>query len=335
MSTTTHQQPRTRTIEKTQHENSSVLDAALNETERRVQSIRATAASYLGVPPDKVCDLLRNVWKVSNGKEPLQDSELFMGMSMIARFGLDPIAKEIYVTRDGKGRLLNIIGIDGWVKILDRTDHYDGHEQAFHEGANGEMEWIETRIYSSKRSHPTCYRAYMKEYRAISGFIAGKIPIHMLGIFSLRHAARRFVPLGGHVVTEEEANYMATGDIQRDAKGSSQLDELTAALLKPVLQHPSEPEATTTIPQPTTTTKQPTLDEHFATYQAELLDTSEVRKSQEAYDKCFNPAADIPWTDEHRSQGERLRESHQASIRKARGQKPGQLLETGPTQNGG
>jgi len=183
----------------------------------RAQSIRATAAQFLGVPPDKACDLLRNVWQTSKGQPPLTDAEMFVGMSMIARFGLDPIAREIYVTRTSKG-LCTIIGIDGWIKVLDRTDGYDGFEQRLEFDEHDELLWCETTIYSTRRSHPTKYRAYAAEYKQVSGFVAGLLPSHMLRIFSLRHAARLFTPIGGSVVTEEEARWM-------DAYGNEPADK--------------------------------------------------------------------------------------------------------------
>lgn len=204
-----------RTITK-EAEHESPLDAAIAATGNRTQSIRADAAKFLGVPPEKVCDLLSNVWAVSKGQPPLTNSEMFVGMSMIARFGLDPIAKEVYVTRSNKG-LMTIIGIDGFIKILDRTEHYDGFDQEIGWNATGDdIEWVETKIYSTKRKRPTVYRAYAKEYARLAGIVAKAIPWHMLRLFSLRHATRLFTPLGG-VVTEEEARWMReyTPDEQR------------------------------------------------------------------------------------------------------------------------
>jgi hypothetical protein len=160
------------------------------------------------VPPDKVCSLLRNVWRTSKGEPELTDNEMFAGMSMIARFGLDPIAREIYVTRTKQG-LATIVGIDGWVKILDRVEDYDGYEQEeVYKDEGKTLDSIITRIHSKRRSYPAVYRARAVEYAKLSGFMAEKIPAHMLGIYSFRHAARMFTPIGGSVVTEEEARWM-------------------------------------------------------------------------------------------------------------------------------
>jgi len=173
-----------------------LLDAAIQNTARSL-SIRNTAAEFLGVAPDKLFKLLRVVWKPSKDQPELTDQELFSGISLIARYGLDPITKEVYVTRGTKG-LMTIIGIDGFIKILDRTEGYDGFDQElFWNPVTRELEWVETRIYSTRRSRPTVYRAFATEYSKISGLVAKQIPWHMLRLFSLRHATRLFTPIGG------------------------------------------------------------------------------------------------------------------------------------------
>gem|GEM_PF-4432502 len=193
------------------------LEQTIMETDRR-RSIRNTAAQELGVPAGKVCELLRHVWRTSKDQAPLTDQEMFAGMSLIARFGLDPIAREVYVTRESKGRLLTIVGIDGWIKILDRTDHYDGFEQELHfDDEETKLIWAETRIFSTKRKRPIVYRAFMEEYRQFGGFVAKQAPWHMLRLFSLRHAARLFVPLGG-AVTEQEAHWMTAAERMPEAR---------------------------------------------------------------------------------------------------------------------
>jgi hypothetical protein len=173
----------------------------------RTQSIRNETAAFLGVPIEKVFDVLRGVWTTSKGQPPLTDQELMVGMAIVSRYGLDPFAREIYVTRDKKGRLMTIIGIDGFIRILDRTEHYDGFEQDIVMGENGSIAEVTTRIHSKTRKHPAVYRAFMTDYMKLGGFMAGQIPGHMLRIFSIKHAARLFVPMGT-VVTHEEARMM-------------------------------------------------------------------------------------------------------------------------------
>lgn len=200
------------------------LDAVLDETTRRRKSVTRDAADYLGVPANKVCGLLRAVWGsgVSKGQEPLTDQELFQGMSLIARYHLDPITREVYVSRDKRGRLMVIVGVDGWVKILDRTPDYDGLTQELEFDSTGKtLVAVTTTIYSTKRTHPTCYKAFAQEYQRVSGFVAQSMPWHMLRIFSLRHAARLFTPVGANVMMEEEAEFIQRQQEREDTPAQS------------------------------------------------------------------------------------------------------------------
>ena len=125
------------------------------------------AAEVLGVKTDAVYEYLRDLW-VSDGPE-LTDQELNQGIALIAKFDLDPIAREIYVKRTPEGRTLAVVTIDGWVKILDRCDHYDGFRQLHRTDSDGDVVCVETRIYSKNRKYPAAYRAYRTEYEAIAG----------------------------------------------------------------------------------------------------------------------------------------------------------------------
>jgi hypothetical protein len=149
-------------------------------------------------------------------------------MALVARYGLDPFSREIYVTRGKKG-LMTILGIDGWIRILDRTDHYDGFDQILVMGDGDEILSVETIIYSKKRSHPARYKAFASDYKKLGGFMLEKIPGHMLRIFSLKHAGRLFVPMGT-VVTQEEAAWMQS-ETDEPAKT---LDDLTKEIETPV-----------------------------------------------------------------------------------------------------
>jgi hypothetical protein len=217
------------------------LDQAVAATAARQRGLVERAGAFLGVPPARVFEVLRAVWTTSKGQPPLTDQEIKTGLALVARYELDPFAREIYVTR-GKDGPMTVLGIDGWIKILDRTDHYDGFQvEIFTDDGmeDGEVTAVETRIYSTKRLYPAVYRAFAHEYAKLGGFMLGKIPIHMLRIFSFRHAARLFVPLGG-VVTEEEAAFMA-GYRQHEVEPVASLDQLAEQLTAPEPEPASDP----------------------------------------------------------------------------------------------
>ncbi len=197
-----------------------VLDQVVAATPR--QTLIGRAADFLGTKPAMIFDLLRGVWPTGKNKHtgdpnpPLSNEEITSGLALIARYELDPFAKEIYVTRS-KGKALVIIGIDGWVKVVDRTPGYDGFEVEikWKDEAETQAEWVETRIFSTKRSHPAVYRAFAREYAKVSGVVADDLPIHMLRIFSFHHAVRLFTPIGG-ATSVDEARWMVSNQPTED-----------------------------------------------------------------------------------------------------------------------
>ncbi len=192
-------------------EPAQVLDQVVAATPR--QTLIGRAADFLGTKPAQIFNLLRGKWKQTKGEKPLSDEELTSGLALIARYELDPFAKEIYVARDKKGGLMTIIGVDGWIKILDRTPGYDGFTQefTFTDSTETVMKSVTTTIYSKLRSHPVKYVAFMTEYKKQAGFVFATMPMHMLRIFSLRHAIRLFTPISC-ATTEQEARFMVAAE---------------------------------------------------------------------------------------------------------------------------
>jgi len=213
----------------TQAASQSSLDTVIEITRQR-QNIREQAAAMLEVPQNAVFDLLRDIWRVKTGEESLTDRELHTALCLITKFDLNPFTREIYANRDKHGKVMVIVGIDGWIKILHRCGDYDGHTQDVQFDEAGEAEWVDTTIFSKTRQHPTTYRAYATEYAKLGGFMKAMIPIHMLRLFSFRHATRFFTPIGGHVVTPEEAEWMTEDRRPTDSAG----DSLKAAVAESV-----------------------------------------------------------------------------------------------------
>ena len=85
------------------------------------------------------------------------------------RLGLDPLNNEIYATEvmpDSwkKPRIVYVIGVDGWIKIINSHPQFDGMQ--FSESAPGDDElpqYIECTIFRKDRKVATSIREYMNE----------------------------------------------------------------------------------------------------------------------------------------------------------------------------
>ena len=248
---------------------------------QRHRTITESTAAFLGIDAAKVFDLLRGVWTVTNGKPPLSNQELMVGMALVSRYGLDPFAREIYVTRDNKGKLMVVVGVDGWIRVLNRTPGYDGFEQELVLGEGGEIKEVITRIYSKDRSHPATYRAFASDYAKLGGFMIGKIPGHMLRIFSLKHAARLFTPLGC-VVTQEEAEWMTAAP----PEPINSLEQLTERLTaEPEPEPEPEPERTPVDAAPTP--RQTTNADELAERIGNAITASNVAQLEGDLERCL------------------------------------------------
>jgi phage recombination protein Bet len=89
--------------------------------------------------------------------------EAFAAFCLIAnKYGLDPILKQIYAYPDPKRGIVVIVGVDGWVKILQDNEDYDGVQ--FEDEREGtDVISITCRIFRKGMTHPTEVREYAVE----------------------------------------------------------------------------------------------------------------------------------------------------------------------------
>lgn len=91
------------------------------------------------------------------------------------RLGLDPLNNEIYATEVSpdygkKPRIVFVVGVDGWSKIINSHPQFDGMK--FMESAPGDDElplYIECTIYRKDRKVATSIREYMYEAHTNQG----------------------------------------------------------------------------------------------------------------------------------------------------------------------
>lgn len=208
----------------------------------RPMTIRERAAAFLGCQPKDVLEILRShvfrpgkVFDKTQNRmvesEPFTDSELQAALVLIGRYGLDPARKEIHCTRDKTGRVMLVVGVDGWLKTLLNHPDYDGHEIEYDppvkDGPRGEPVSCTCRIFSKSRERPTTLTLYFAEWE--KGRRAPNAPptpwdlqpYHMLGTRTLCHCARQFTPIGGAAILPEE--YAALIEAQ-------EIDERTSVL---------------------------------------------------------------------------------------------------------
>ena len=125
-----------------------------------------------GVDASKVMDTLKaTAFAQSNGAAP--DNHQMMALLIVAdQYKLNPFTREIYAFPDKNRGIVPIVGLDGWVRILNEHPQVDGwtfaESEEWHEA--GELDgnkrcpvWMEVIIHRKDRSHAVVVREYLDE----------------------------------------------------------------------------------------------------------------------------------------------------------------------------
>jgi phage recombination protein Bet len=140
--------------------------AVVTKKREEPKSLVAKFAGRLGVEPEKMLATLRATAFRTSAKDAAVTNEEMLALLVVANeFELNPFLKEIYAFRDQKGGIMPIIGIDGWVKLMQRQPSFEGIEFKYHEDG----EWVEATITRKDRAKPFTVREYLVECQRNTG----------------------------------------------------------------------------------------------------------------------------------------------------------------------
>ena len=124
----------------------------------------AVIAQNTGATQDEVTDILKNMIVSAKQQHGAQatNAELAVVAGVCSTYKLNPLVREAHAFISG-GKLSVTIGIDGWIKIMNRQENFDGVEFEDKFDDTGKMISVTTKIYTKNRSHPTCVTEYMDE----------------------------------------------------------------------------------------------------------------------------------------------------------------------------
>lgn len=107
-------------------------------------SVMNALAAKLECDPAKLMPMLKKTAFAT-----CRNDEEFMAMCMVANtYGLNPILKEVYAFPGKGGNVMPIVGVDGWIKLMNSNPAFDGIE--FEEGED----YCTATIYRKDRGHP-------------------------------------------------------------------------------------------------------------------------------------------------------------------------------------
>lgn len=92
-------------------------------------------------------------------REPASDAQLTALLVIANEYGLNPFTKEIYAYPDQHKGIVPVVGVDGWIRIVNEHPQFDGIE------FDATPEAVTARIYRKDRSRPTIVTEYLDECR--------------------------------------------------------------------------------------------------------------------------------------------------------------------------
>ena len=131
------------------------------------KSLIAKIADRYSVEPTKMLNTLKAT--AFQSKEEITNEQMMALLIVADQYHLNPFTKEIYAFPDSKNGIVPVVGIDGWSRIINENNNFDGMEfnQSETIVPSDEHkpcpEWIECTIYRKDRKHPITVREYLDE----------------------------------------------------------------------------------------------------------------------------------------------------------------------------
>lgn len=163
-----------------------------------------------------VATLKQTAFRTSN---QVSDAQLTALLIIANEYGLNPWTKEIYAYPDQHKGIVPVVGVDGWIRIVNEHPQFDGME------FNATPEEVTCTIYRKDRTRPTVVTEYLAECKR--GTDPWKnMPRRMLRHKALIQCAR--VAFGFAIYDDEEAQIAAgtvidaeTGEVIEGARRSA------------------------------------------------------------------------------------------------------------------
>ena len=177
----------------------------------------AVIAQNTGATQEEVTDILKNMIVSAKQQHGAQatNAELAVVAGVCSTYKLNPLVREAHAFISG-GKLSVTIGIDGWIKIMNRQENFDGVEFEDKFDDTGKMISVTTKIYTKNRSHPTCVTEYMDECYQEKSPAWQKFKKRMLRNKSLGQCVRVAFGISEVIDDDEQSRIEASAPREKD-----------------------------------------------------------------------------------------------------------------------
>jgi phage recombination protein Bet len=150
-----------------------------------------------GIEPNKMLDVLRaTAFRQSDGKV-ISNEQLAALMIVSNQYNLNPFTKEIYAFPAKGGGIVPVVGIDGWLRVINEHPKFDGMD------ISSTKESCTVTIYRKDRTHAISVTEILSECKR-STEPWNTCPTRMLRHKAIMQCARVALSLTG-IVDEDDA----------------------------------------------------------------------------------------------------------------------------------
>lgn len=230
--------------------------SAIPETVPTKSLVVRTASRY-GIDPARLLPTLKAT-AFRAGDREVSDEQMIALLIVAERYRLDPFTKQIYAYPDKYGGIVPVVGVDGWLHIVNTHPQFDGMKFDWDDKAQA----MTCTIWRKDRLHPIIVTEYLVECRRATE--AWKMVHRMMRHKSLMQCARYAFGFSG-IYDEDEASEIVAGTMPRTvgrpmssnaervarAMAGEDVEDVEDAAPAPV-PVPEEPEHSSADPEPPT-----------------------------------------------------------------------------------
>ncbi len=175
-------------------------------------------AQRLSVEPGELSEVIFN--SVMPAGKQVSNAQVITFLALANQYGLNPMAREVYAFPAKGGEIQTIVGIDGWLTILNNNPQFDGMDVEFSQsritiGGKDVPEYCKVIIYRKDRNRPVVAIEYMEECHRGTDPWKQK-PRRMLQHKATIQAARYAFGMSGIIDEDEAERYQEAGLIEKD-----------------------------------------------------------------------------------------------------------------------
>ena len=116
-------------------------------------------AARLDLSPKTLSDTLR-----ATAFSLCKDEAQFVAAVVVANtYGLNPILREMTAFPGKSGGVVPVVMVDGWIKLVNRQENFNGVELIENEDDKGELVSVTAKFYLKNTDHPVVVTEYLKE----------------------------------------------------------------------------------------------------------------------------------------------------------------------------